>query len=502
MRAGWIHVLVLGACTLVSASAAAESTVIVSVNTQGQVANASSDYPALSADGNFIAFHSLASDLVPGDNNSKSDIFLYDLRSNSVTRISVGVNGAESNGDSKSPAISQDGRYLAFESVASNLVANDTNGWQDIFVYDRNTASTVRVSVSSSGADSNNHCLHAAISGDGRFVVFVSAATSLSSDDSNSLSDVFLHDRDPDQNGVFDENYGSTVRISASGSSLLANSSNFPSISRNGQYVAYSSADATLVAGDTNGVSDIFVYSRQSGTTERVSVASNGQQSDGESMFTSLSEDGRYVAFISTASNLVSDDSNVKADVFVRDRVAATTLRASLSNSGAQAGGASTNPVISSDGRYVSFATEAAGLAAKRVSDAGVALPVFDAISAASGGSGGGGTSIPLVLYRRDLTQQKTVRVSSNSAGAYANGSSASLTMSADGMRVAFASEATNLSAVTDANAVRDIFLRDLNTPVAVATKSGGGGALIWTSITLFLIYAFLRRRSLGINHR
>ncbi|MBI3774634.1 MAG: PD40 domain-containing protein [Gammaproteobacteria bacterium] len=483
---------------LTGVSAAAESTAIVSINAQGQAANAISDYPAISADGNYIAFQSAASDLVSGDTNARTDIFLYDRRNSITTRVSIGVGGAETNGDSKAPAISQDGRYIAFESQATNLVTNDIGGWQDIFVYDRVTATTVRVSVSSSGVEANNHCLHAALSGDGRFVAFISAASTLTSDDANSLSDVFLHDRDPDQNGVFDENYGSTVRVSQSGTGMLANSSNFPSISRNGQYVAYSSSDATLVAGDTNNLQDIFIYHRPSGVTERVSVASNGQQSDGESTFTSVSEEGRYVAFISSATNLVSGDTNSKADVFVRDRMAGTTVRASMSNSGTQSGGASTNPVISGDGRYVSFATESAALTSRLAGEAALVPVIFDAITAATGGGGGGGTAIAQVMYRRDLNLQKTVRISSNSSGANANGSNASLSMSAEGMIAAFASEATNLSSVTDVNATRDVFVRDMNaSPAAVATKGGGGVVLLRSTLTLLLLYLLFRQRSL-----
>lgn len=496
MQFKFIHPMLLTASMLAATAAYAESTAIISVNAQGQAANGISDRSAISPDGNWVAYQSSASDLVAGDTSNQSDIFLYDRSTTTTTRISLGLNGAQSDGLSSSPRLSQNGRFIAFESLATNLVVNDTGNVQDIFVYDRTSGNTVRVSISSTGAAANNHCLHPALSGDGRFVVFVSAATNLTTDDANSLSDVFLHDRDPDQNGVFDENYGSTIRITQSGSNgALAASSNFPAISRNGQYVAFSSSDSTLVPGDTNGLQDIFVYNIQTGVTERVSVSNSGQQSDGESIYTSLSDDGRYIAFISSATNLVSNDTNSKADVFVRDRVSGTTVRASVSSSGTQAGGSSTNPVISGDGRYVSFATESSALTARLVGEEVVVPVVFDAVTAATGG-GGGGTTIPQVIYRRDLVQQITARVSSNSSGTSANASSTSLAMSTDGMTVVFASDATNLSGTNDSNAQRDIFVRDMTSSAPISTKSGGGGAmLIWMTVALLILRLGMRYR-------
>ena len=507
MQMGWIHFLLLTTSLLIAASADAESTTILSVNAQGEAANGGSDRPAISSDGRFVAYQSSASDLVSGDTNNQNDIFLQELRTNTVTRISLGVNGTQSNSGSTSPAISQDGRHVAFESMATNLVANDTSGSQDIFVHDRMTATTVRVSVGANGVAANSHCLHPAISGDGRFVVYVSAANNLTGDDTNTVTDVFLHDRDPDQNSVFDENNGTTTRISPSGAAAAGSNSNFPSISRNGQYVAYSSFDATLVSSDSNSRQDIFVYTMQSGVTERVSIANGGQQGDGESTFTSLSDDGRYVAFISAATNLVSGDTNSSTDVFVRDRTVGTTVRASVSNSGAQSGSSSTNPVISGDGRYVSFAIESAALTAKLIGEEVAPVVLFDAVTAATGGGGGGGTSIPLVIYRRDLNQQKTVRVSSNNSGASANGTSTSLAISADGMVAAFASSAANLGCATDSNAASDVFVRDMNITTSALcgtpsgsnrAKSGGSGALlIWMIVVLLILHVFFRYLSL-----
>ena len=508
MRVGWVRQLLCITSALITVPAGAESTAILSVNAQGQAAGGVSNNPAISADGRFVAFQSSASDLVSGDTSvNKSDIFLYDRQLNSLTRVSVGLNGTPSNLPSSTPAISQDGRYVAFESKASNLVANDSNDTQDIFVYDRITAATVRVSTGVNNIQLVGECSHPVISGDGRFVAFGSAAK-LTSDDINGVSDVFLHDRDPDQNGVFDETNSTTIRVSQSGADVTSPGiSNFPVISRNGQYLAYTSADATLVLGDTNVRKDIFVYNIQTHATERVSVSSSGQQGDDHSSYASLSDDGRYVAFISAATNLVSGDSNLQDDVFVRDRLTNITTRASLSDTETQSAAASTNPVISGDGRYVSFISNSGSLTAKLAGSVAAAPVVFDAITAASGGGTGGATDVKQVIYRRDLIQQSTVRVSSNNYGAKGDGSMVSLAVSADGMIAAFASSASNLSCTPDANSVIDVFVRDMNTTTAPlcaaasATKSKGGGVLlVWTFIPLLAIFVFVRNRSPRIS--
>jgi Tol biopolymer transport system component len=171
------------------------TTTRVSVSSAGEQANSYSWFPAISADGRWVAFWSWANNLVTGDTNGTFDVFLYDRQTGNTTRVSVGSGGTEGNGESGPPSINADGRYVAFRSSASTLVAGDTNGVSDIFVHDRHVGTTTRVSLGPGEAQGNGHSSGAAISADGRWVAFSSAASNLVPADVNALQDVFVHDR-------------------------------------------------------------------------------------------------------------------------------------------------------------------------------------------------------------------------------------------------------------------------------------------------------------------
>jgi uncharacterized membrane protein len=283
----------------------------VSLDSAGTQANAGSYIPAISADGRYVAFYSAASNLVIGDTNGYSDVFVRDRQTGQTTRESVDSAGAQANSTSYYPAISADGRHIAFWSSASNLVAGDTNGKDDAFVRDRQTGQTTRVSVDSTGAQSNGHSYYTAISADGRYVAFYSDASSLVAGDTNGYADVFVRDRQT----------GQTTRESVDSAGTQANNgSAYPSLSADGRYVAFRSSASDLVAGDTNGKDDVFVRDRQSGQTTRVSVDSAGTQGNNGSYNTAISADGRVVAFYSSATTLVAGDSNGKDDVFVHEQ--------------------------------------------------------------------------------------------------------------------------------------------------------------------------------------
>lgn len=274
-----------------------------------------------------------------------------------TTRVSVDSSGAQANGGSRRTTISGDGRYVAFASEASNLVSGDTNGTNDIFVHDRQTGATTRVSVDSSGVEANGGSDSPAISDDGRFVAFYSDATNLVSGDTNGCGDIFVHDRQT----------GQTTRVSVSSSGVEENAPPpddylVLSISGNGRYVAFYSDATNLVSGDTNAETDIFVHDIQTGQTTRASVASDGSEANASSREPSLSDDGRYIAFASSATNLVAEDTNGKADVFIRDLQAGTTTRVSVNSSGVEAIGGGYNPDISGDGRYVVFLSKSSNL--------------------------------------------------------------------------------------------------------------------------------------------
>jgi Tol biopolymer transport system component len=293
-----------------SVRAAPGNTTRVSVASDGTQANGGSFTPSISANGRYVAFASIAVNLVSGDTNGVQDIFVHDRQTGATTLVSVAIDGSEGNGDSEEVSISADGRYVAFRSWASNLVSGDTNNLPDIFVRDRQTGQTTRVSVASDGTQANNFSFEPSISADGRYVAFMSWANNLVSGDTNGDWDIFVHDRQT----------GATIRVSvATGGGQAAGRSQRPSISADGRYVAFASSASNLVSGDTNNHPDIFVHDRQTGVTMRVSVASDGTQTYVFSFDPSISADGRYVAFGSEADNLVSGDTNGRYDIFVRE---------------------------------------------------------------------------------------------------------------------------------------------------------------------------------------
>jgi len=288
----------------------------ISVGSSGKQGNRLSRLPAISADGRFVAFESAASNLVPGDDNRVVDVFVRDREAGTTERVSLDDAGREGNGRSDSCAISVDGRIVAFQSEASNLVAGDTDGTQDVFVRDRQTGTTETVSYDDSGNPAGG-ILAPALSGDGRFVAFTSSFSGFVSSDTNDAVDVFVRDRAT----------GEIVRASVSSSGDQAGSAGarLPGISADGRRVSFRSGAANLVPGDTNAAEDVFVHDRLTGQTERVSVDGAGAQANQRSLQDSLrgpaaSADGRYTAFSSSATNLVRDDTNGAIDIFVRDR--------------------------------------------------------------------------------------------------------------------------------------------------------------------------------------
>ncbi len=240
--------------------AAGQETTRMSVDTSGAQGNDDSYIPSISADGRYVAFHSIASNLVAGDTNDIWDVFVHDRLSGTTERVSVDSSGVQGNSQSSDASISADGRYVAFWSVASNLVAGDTNGYYDAFIHDRLSGMTERVSVDSSGAEGDAGSNAASISADGRHVAFTSGASNLVAGDTNGADDVFVHNRLS----------GTTERVSVDSSGAEGNAgSNGPSISPDGRYVAFTSDASNLVAGDTNNVRDVLVHDRAAGTTER-----------------------------------------------------------------------------------------------------------------------------------------------------------------------------------------------------------------------------------------
>jgi hypothetical protein len=327
----------------------------------GQQTNHYSGSPVISADGRYVAYSSQANNLVISDTNGyNSDVFVYDHETGITALASINSSGEQGNDDSSLPKISPDGRYVVFHSTATNLVVSDTNGWGDVFVHDRQTGITERVSVSSNGEQGNLWSNSASISGDGRYVAFESVASNFVLGDSNN-NDVFIHDRQT----------GETVRISTGTNGEQPNGdSNWPVFSANGRYVAFYSDANNLVTGDTNS-EDVFIYDRVERIITLVSLSLNGQKGNDDSLYPSISADGRYVAFRSRASNLVLGDTNGLSDIFVRDLFTGINLRMSVSSTGQEGNGSSLQPAISSHGQFVVFWSEANNLVAGDTNEEG-----------------------------------------------------------------------------------------------------------------------------------
>ena len=346
-------------------------------------------------------------------------------------RISEPAGGGLATGESFCPSISGNGRFVAFQSRADDYVAGDSNMVDDVFVRDRSTGALELVSASVSGGTGNGPSVTPVISADGTRVAFQSVAEDLGLFDFNAQDDIYVYDRST----------GTMSIASRRSNGAPANDASFHvDIAAGGRFVAFSSYATNLVAGDLNGVTDVFVHDLETGVTELVSVATGGSQGNAGAWQPSVSADGRFVAFASDADNLVSGDNNGVRDVFVRDRLLGTTERASLSTIGAELDGDSNHADISADGRYVAFST------------LGSIPSAFD-FNAAS----------DVVVRDRQANTLRLVSASHTCACVTANGLSTTPSITPDGRYVAFTSAATDLLAsVSDTNGSADIYWIDL----------------------------------------
>lgn len=407
-----------------SVLAAPPRTMRASVSSTGSQGNSYSESPVLTANGRNVAFSSEANNLVDNDGNEAMDVFVHDLLTGKTQRVSVDSAGAEGDGPSFSPAFSADGSLVAFASGAGNLVAGDTNGVYDIFVRNLKTGVTSRISVDSSGVESNGSSSGPSFSANGRFVAFLSYASNLVAEDGNATADVFVHDLKT----------GITQRASVDSSGAEGNSFSYePVLSENGRYVAFSSYASNLVSGDNNGTYDVFMRDLVKGVTQRISVDNSGIEGNNESSGPAISSNGRYVAFHSKASNLIEGDGNYAIDVFLRDLKKGVTERVSLDSSGVEGNSTSIYPTISANGRYVAFHSTATNLTA-------------------------GDDNVTADVFVRDLRSGITELVSLDDSGIEGNSTSIYPAISGNGRYVAFETYADNLAA-DDTNEEIDIFV-------------------------------------------
>lgn len=409
------------AATGVDPAGAAPSghTVRVSVDNNGRQSPDGQNFaPAVSANGRWVAFDSDADSFVPSDTNERTDIFVRDTRNGRTQRVSVSSTGQQADSHSFTPTISGDGRWVAFVSDATNLVPNDTNRGTDVFLHDRRTGRTKRLSVALDGRETEGGD-SPAISANGRIVAF-NAGKPLRS---------IGTDEDLDGTFVYDTKTGRRERIPYIGGEDL-------SLSGDGRLLVFASEARDLVPNDRNRKYDCFLYDRKTRKMRLVSVDDKGRQGNGESTGPAISANGRFVAFASSASNLVRGDTNKADDVFVRDLKTGRTSRASLTSKGRQATQGSGGPVLSADGRWLVFLSQA-DLTAPSLFD----LTHFD-------------------VFLLDRTTRTLVRVNIAPGGNGADGPTTSYpAISGDGRHVAFSSRASNL-VPGDTNGLDDVFVR------------------------------------------
>jgi hypothetical protein len=303
-----------------------------------------------SADGRYLVFSSRAANISNDDTDSFSDIHVYDRQSLALQLISrAGVSGAKGNNDSLAPSMSLDGRFIAFSSKASNLDSADADSISDIYLYDRNLGTVELISRSGAGEKGNQDSNDAALSGDGRYVAFASTASNLGDGDKDTLSDIYVYDR-------------STATLEwvsrAGASGVKGNDESYrPAISADGRYVAFISKGSSLGNDIEDNSPEIVVYDRYSGSVRSVGrVGTNDAEEDKNLSGPSISADGRYISYSSRASGPF-------ADVFVYDLETGTEELVSRAGAGEpKANGDSVDPAISADGRYVTFTSFADNL--------------------------------------------------------------------------------------------------------------------------------------------
>ncbi|MEN9405397.1 MAG: hypothetical protein RLY47_356 [Candidatus Parcubacteria bacterium] len=412
----------------------------VNVNNEGEEGDSTGFNVSLSTDGRYVVFSSGATNLVSDDTNGWDDVFVYDRDLDTIERVSVSDLGEEGDSNSQTPSISSDGRYVAFRSATTNLIPDDTNDTFDVFVYDRDTDTVERVSLNDLGQEGDGASYDPILSNDGRYVAFYSDATNLVTDDTNSRSDAFVYDRDTDTI--------ERVSLDDEGGENTENVQGAVRISGNGNFVTFSTS-GLLVPEAIEGYNHLYVYDRDADTVEMVDK--NDLDEEGNSDIAgggvAISADGRYVAFSSNADNLVSDDTEGVQDVFVLDRETGVMER--ITNDDADSSYA---PVISADGRYVAFG---------QTTDDG------------EGDYAG--------VYRYDRTTDTLLYITEGSSNSDGSGYSDSPAISNDGLIIGFVSDATNL-VTGDTNSSTDVFVweevvEEETPPADDEEEEDGGGS-------------------------
>jgi Tol biopolymer transport system component len=427
------------------------TTTRVSIGSDGQEGNSYSNVFNISGNGRYVVFHSVASNLVANDTNETDDIFLHDLLTRKTIRVSVNSEGVQGNDRSLRSAVSSQERFVSFDSQATNLVANDSNNSMDVFIHEVLTGETTRVSVNSEGEEGNAGSWNSSMSADGRYVRFTSDASNLVENDLNGAADVFVRDRLT----------GTTERVSVDSAGSEANGfSSGAGLSADGRFVSFQSDATNLDGEDSNGVRDAFVHDRLTGETYRVSLSSQGEEGNQSSQRARISGDGRFIVFDSEATNLVEGDSNGVMDVFLHNRLTRETTRISVNREGVEGNGLSRNAVLSYDGRFLSYFSEASNLVPDDTNESPDA-------------------------FRYDRLTGETIRVSLADDGSEAEEGAGFPHISDQGSRIGFQSISGNL-VPGDTNEETDIFVREIPLNELYFAQFGEGMDQLFSQILLF----------------
>ena len=409
---------------------------------------------SVSEDGRFAVFTSAAGNLTANDANTTNDVFLYDANSGSVTLVSKTAGGAAGNNQSSSPIISANGRYVAFSSSASDLVAGDGNGTSDVFVYDRvGGGLTLASHKLAATSTANNSSVATSISDDGNFVVFQSNANDLVSQSDNNIgADVFLYDLSSNQVSLVSHNAANTGTASGGGNGY-GNGSSAGRISGDGRYVVFTSYAEDFTSGSGNAYyQDVYVYERSSQAVSLVSRNISGTgEGNSESYGASISRDGTFITYVSSSSDLVNDQINSGPNVFLTVRPVGLTLLVSRNQSNTGSGNnSSNNPVISADGSYIAFESYASDLVGNDIN----------------------GTRDVFLYARSSAT---VLLLSQTTTGFSGNSDSNSPQISSNGRFVTFTSQASDLAANDTNGTTQDVFVFDRLNPATLGAASRNG---------------------------
>lgn len=382
---------------------------LLSQTSDGTVANADSYESEMTDDERYVVLESLASNLNSIADSGSRDVFLLDRTTGDFETVSLTPEGAHPNGSSDQPHITDDGDAIVYQSTATDLVTGDTNAVKDVFLYDTATNTNVLVSRATgiAGTIGNAASEEPAIFDSGVMVAFTSAATNLTAGDTNGFTDIFLRNI-----------AGSTTSLISGGGTANGNSFD-PAFSDS--YLVFASDASNLVSGDTNGVSDIFIYDFATFIIERINLASGGVEANGDSYEPVVSDGGGTILFTSDASNLASGDTNGTTDVFIYKRDSGKVSALSVSQDGVMGNSASAVPTISDDGSWAAFASYSTNL----VDD---------------------DTNASLDVFVRDLVNGIIFRGSVNAGGEEVTGHSTLPSLSSDGQYLLFASSGENMS--------------------------------------------------------